>query len=241
MIGPWIGRILGFGGEVAADAVIIKGVPALWGWLKKNSGNLPPEMKEEAKKLLLKISADGRGRGDELVFLVSLVTLPGVSEQNKVLFWKIHYQLTNPDFSGKTPDEIKDLRKKEKLAKGLIFLIATDPTVAEIDPKKRFLLAKEIWYSIFLGLGDPADPAELEKRILQFGKNHQERMTLEEFSEKAFPILGKADSVIASGIDSVSRRITSQWDKIDAERTALKNLPWKGNATKKIWGWWNDC
>ncbi|MEI7425351.1 MAG: hypothetical protein WCK16_00300 [Candidatus Moraniibacteriota bacterium] len=236
----------GFGVEVAADAAVIKGIPAIWGWLKKSRETLSPEAKEKLDKFLLSpINSDGRTREDEMVFSVSLFTLPGVPQWIKELFIKKHDELLNPDLSGKSPDEIKKLKEWERRAKGFIFLIATDPTVKEIDESKRFVFAKKIWYGIFSEVEKlPSDDARLEKferDILLWGKNYQEKMSKEELLEKTSAFFKEADSVIASGIDLISGKINSQWDEIETQRVARKNLPWKGNATEKIWGWLMDC
>ncbi|MEI6588120.1 MAG: hypothetical protein WCO05_04200 [Candidatus Moraniibacteriota bacterium] len=45
-------KLLGFGAEVAADATLIKGVPALWNWLKKTHSDLPDSVKQRLPGLL---------------------------------------------------------------------------------------------------------------------------------------------------------------------------------------------
>lgn len=198
MIGNWIKKALGYGVEVGADAAIITGIPALINWFKKTHSSLPPDLQEELKKWAMKITTDGRTRTDELVFFASLTTLKNVSAENKVLFLKKHYELIHPDFSGKTPDEIKELERKEKFAKGVVFLIAADPTAGNIDPGKRFVFSKDVWYSIFMGVDAiPDNDAKLlflEERIIHCGKNNQERITLEEMARKANPTLERIGS-----------------------------------------------
>jgi hypothetical protein len=239
-------KILGFGGEVAADAVVIKGASALWNWLKKGREELSPEAREKLDKFLLSpIVSDGRTREDEMVFTVSLFTLPDVDQWIKELFIQKHNELLHPNFSGKSPEQIAELKLKEKLAKGFIFLIATDPTVKEVNENKRFLFAKKIWYGIFAEIKNlPNDTDRLkkfERDILLWGKNYQEKLSKEEVLEKASELLKKTDSTLASGIDLLSNKINTQWDEIDTQRTTRKNLPWKWNVFRKMWGWWIDC
>ena len=147
-----------------------------------------PTIQTKLTEELMKVAKGGRTRTDEMFFFTSLVKLENVSPQNKQLFLQKHYELLNPDFYGKTPEEILGLKKKEKLAKGLVFLIAEDKTIADPNSAKRFQYAKEIWYGIFLDIDKlPDDNTKLqilEQRILHFGKNNQESMTISEIGEK---------------------------------------------------------
>jgi len=167
-----------------------------------------PEFQKKAAEQLIKAVKGGRTRSDELIFITSLISLVGVSAENKQLFLNKHYKLLNPALSGKTVDQIKELRQKEKLAKGLIFLIAEDTTTNNSDESKRFQYAKEVWHGIFLNINTfPDDNAKmqvLEQRILHFGKNHQEQMSLEEVVEKIRPHLPKIDSVAKKVAESIS-------------------------------------
>ncbi len=42
----WLKKLLGFGGEVALDTAFIKGVPAIWNWLKQTHADLPDSVKQ---------------------------------------------------------------------------------------------------------------------------------------------------------------------------------------------------
>lgn len=234
MIGEVLDRLMTYG----TPAFLI--VKDLLGKMAKN-----PEAQKETTEALLKLTKGGRTRSDELVFISSLVTLTGISLKNKQLFLQKHTELLHPDLTGKSADQIKEMKAKEKLAKGIIFLIATDTTATEIDPRKRFMFSREVWYGIFLGIDSfPDDNSKLqalEQRILHFGKNHQEKATLRETAGEMNRLLGTIDSGIASRIDCLTGKINQQWEEIDKQRIVRKNLPAKGNAIKKVWGWWNDC
>jgi len=213
MVGEIIDRIFTYG----TPAFLL--VKDLLGKAAKN-----PEIQKVATEQLLKVAKGGRGRVDETFFIVSLITLSGVSKENKELFLDKHYEMLHPDLSGKNPDVISELRWKEKLAKGLIFLIAEDRTAVDEKPSKRFQYAREIWYAIFLDIDRlPDDNAKLkvlEQRILHFGKNHQERITLPEAIERLREIYNSCDPAVqASGqavgnsIFFVSNLINRQYDE----------------------------
>lgn len=214
MIGEALDRLLTYG----TPAFLI--VKDLLGKMAKN-----PEIQKEATETLLKLTKGGRTRSDELVFISSLVTLNGVSIENKQLFLQKHAELLHPNLAGKTSQQIKKLKEKEKLAKGLIFLIATDTTAAEVDPKKRFSFAKEIWYGIFLEMDKLANDKirlqVLEQRILHFGKNHQEKMTLAEvvekinpfWKDKIDPLLDKVSSTVEDGVSSTTKWVNRQYEE----------------------------
>ena len=237
MVGNWMRKILGFGGEVAADAALIKGIPALFNWLKRTHESLPPELKEEAKKILLRTTADGRTRSDELVFFASLVTLQGVSAENKKLFLQKHYELLHPKITPRTsPKKVAALRQKQKLAEGLIFLIAEDSTAQDVNLSKRFQFAKEIWHGIFLSISTlPDDDAKLqalEQRILHFGKNHRDKISLEEIIEKIRPHIPTIDAVpnaignvIYSGVNYINRPIDERTMRTEERQRRRRENP----------------
>lgn len=223
------------------DRILTYGTPAflfikeLWG---KTVGH--SKVQEKAVKVLAEIFPDGRTRGDELAFYASLVSLSGIDATLKGLFLKKHGELLNPDLTGKTPTQIAKLRHKEKMAKGLVFLIAEDESTcdATCSKKNSSRLANEVWYGIFLGVKNlPDDKSKLqalEERILHFGKNNQERMPLAEVMEKIDPLWGKIDSaadklgaVISSGTDWVERQYEER-----IARAHVREIQRKAN-------WWN--
>ncbi|MFZ2882496.1 MAG: hypothetical protein WA019_05470, partial [Candidatus Moraniibacteriota bacterium] len=138
-----------------------------------------PAIQTKIIEELIKVAKDGRTRADELFFFTSLINLENVSAENKKLFLKKHYELVSPDLSGKTKKEVAELKRKEELASGLVFLIAEDKTINNENPQKRFQYAKDIWYGIFWEINKERDDikklALLEERILHFGKNSQEK------------------------------------------------------------------
>jgi hypothetical protein len=139
-----------------------------------------PKIQETIVEHSIKVLRGGRTRGDEMVFYASLLSL-NISETIKAQFLDKHFELNNPNFTGKSKEEIRELRRKEELAKGLVFLIAED---CKPDKNNKFPFAEKVWYLFFLGINGCKTDQErsefLEKRILQVGKNHQEGRTLKD-------------------------------------------------------------
>jgi hypothetical protein len=170
-----------------------------------------PEIQKKTTEELIKVAKGGRTRGDEFIFLASFKSFKGASTKNKQLFSDKHYELLNPDLANKTDErEIKSLKKKKALAKGLIFLISEDRSCIIHDPRNptqpgsMFQMAHKIWGTIFMGIRELTDDeAKLkifEKRILYFGKNHQEGKTLKQ--------------IIFSSLETIPEGIKSGWQKI---------------------------
>jgi hypothetical protein len=174
-----------------------------------------PETQKKALEKIVEMTKGGRTRSDELLFIASLISLsgPDATLENKQLFLQKHYELCELNLIGKTPEEIKELQRKKKLAEGLIFLIAEDKTAN--DKKNLFKFANQIWHGIFMGINELTDDANkmrvLEQRILHFGKNHQEKMTSQEIIEKIKPVWNEIDSAAGQLADVVGS--VSGWAK----------------------------
>lgn len=170
------------------DRIISYGTPAVLlikGLIEKLAGN--PDFQAKATEEIMKVVRGGKTRTDDLLFFASLIFLsgPDAIKDNKILFYKKFYELTNPELSGKTPEEEKELLRKKDLANGFVLLLAEDTTADEKGVKK-FIFAKQVWYGLFMGISDLPDDASkleaLEKRILLFGENHKEgNLILKEF------------------------------------------------------------
>lgn len=232
------------------DRVLTYGTPAFLfvkEILKKTAGHT--ELQTEAMKKIVEITKGGRTRADELVFIASLISLtdPDATLENKQLFLQKHYELLCPDFTGKDPAEVAKLQQKEKMAKGLIFLIAEDKTICNpaCVQEDLFRLANKVWCGIFLGVKDlPDENAKLqvlEKRILHFGKNNQERMSLAEVVGKINPIWDKIDSTgdkLGDEIFSLAKWIDCKCDQKLArgfERNRLRKANWINWLNPYLW------
>lgn len=213
MLGEFVDRIATYG---TAGYVFIK--PIFEKMFKH------PELTKIVTEKLANVAKGGKTRADELIFFASLVSLsgPDATRENKELFLKKHYELCSPDITGKTPAQIAELRKKEALAKGLVFLISENHTTTGVGGKLH--LANQIWYGIFMGINDrPNDATKLallEERILHFGKNNQEKKSVGEIIEKITPYAKstwtKIDSIadsIGDGIGKATTWIEDQYDK----------------------------
>ncbi len=197
-------KIIGEVAEAAATGVFAGGVMSLIKNLMSH-----PDIHEAVKEKLVEILKGGRGRGDESVFFTSLVSLTGISLDDKLLFLKKHYEMNNPDFAGKSPEETQRLKLLYDRAKGLVFLMAEDKTANEKNPNERFIFANQLWYGIFLGITKCPDENSkmdlLEERIIHFGKNNQENITL---GEAAKPVVGFVKNLFSEETSNdVARRI----------------------------------
>jgi len=226
------------------DRILTYGTPAflfiknLWGKVMGHS-----KVQETATKILTEIFPDGRTREDELAFYASLISLPAIDAVLKGLFLKKHSELLNPDLTGKNATQIAELRRKEKMAKGLVFLIAGDESISDVNCSKKdsSKLANEVWYGIFMGVKDLPDENSklklLEERILHFGKNNQERMSLAEAMEKIGPLWGKIDFTagkLGDAIYSGTNWVERQYEERIA-RAEVRSIRRRSNR----WNWLN--
>jgi len=178
-------EVVGEGAEIVASGVVAGGLLAL---MKKIFTKATPKVQEHLEKKVEEIlKGDIRTRADEVDFFNSKTILEHVSRKNKDLFDQKHSELLLPNFSGKSPEEVTELKKKQVLAKGLIFLINEAVREDEASPKKRYAVVNQLWYEIFSELDSlPDDNAKLqllEQRILHRGKNSQENITYSEIVE----------------------------------------------------------
>ncbi|HPN96609.1 MAG TPA: hypothetical protein PLK35_02475 [Candidatus Moranbacteria bacterium] len=211
-----------------------------------------PELQAVATEKLIGVTKKGRTRADELFFIASLITLHGVSAKNKQLFLQKHCELLHYKTEGKSPEELTELKKKEQLAKGLIFLIAEDKTAVDENKSKRFQYAREIWYAIFLGIDDlPDDTTKLqvlEERIVHFGKNHQDGMTLHEAIEKiqeiynlCEPTIQTSAQIVGDAISSGVNLINRQYDENLLRQEEQGTRSWREKLhPRNIWRWYID-
>ncbi len=216
-----------------------------------------PELTKKLGEKIIEISKNGRDRNDEMAFISSLSNIPNteVSDELKELFLEKHAEMLFPDFTGKAPDQIVKLKKMEKMAKGIIFLIAEDKSIEDPDPTKRHILAKEIWKMIFFRISvlpnKNAKLAALEQRIMHFGKNNQDKVTLEELIEKstsnAKAVWIKIDSIADSIGDEIGKATTwinDQYNKKEnraiARRAKIATNKWHRINPIMWFEWFRD-
>jgi hypothetical protein len=232
------------------DRIVTYGTPAFLivkDLLKKLVRN--PELQAEAAKKLVEVAKGGRTRGDEMLFLASLVSFKSAAIKDKQIFLDKHYELLHPEFTGKDELEVKALKKKKALAKGMIFLISEDLSCTIPDPDKpldapMFQMAHNVWKAVFMGIRDISDDTTklqiFEKRIMHFGKNHQEGKTLKQFMLSGIgPTWDKVNSVaetVGDGITSVTDWINRQYDEREDRAAQRRFIPfWQRLRPDRLW------
>lgn len=172
-------EVVGEGAEIVASGVVAGGLLAL---LKKIFTKAAPKAQEHVENKIIKELSDTTTRTDEGRFFSTLIELPNVLGEHKDLFGQLHYEMRNPNTCGKAPEELAELRKRSKYAKGLIFLINQVYTDNGPDEKKSLAAVNKIWYGIFRELDKfPTPQAKLkilEQRILECGENNKEHDTV---------------------------------------------------------------
>ena len=171
-------EVIGEGSEIIASGIVAGGLMSLF---KKIFSSSAPKIQEHIEKKVEKELSDTTTRTDDGRFHLTLAAL-NVSREYKDLFGKLHHEMRNPNTSGKTPEELVELRKRSKQAKGLVFLINQVYIDNGPDEGKSLAAVNKIWHGIFCELDKlPTKKAKLkilEQRIIQCGENSKEHDTI---------------------------------------------------------------